>query len=114
MIFVLLSVYEKDYFTAHTNIACVRLRTKSGFAYNGGVAVYTEILTDLWLLAGGEVAATIQDSFDTGLPLSADTVSLGSIRVVDVEDVLPKELFHQKPNERWDKSYEMLAEILGN
>jgi iron complex transport system substrate-binding protein len=54
---------------------------------NGSVAVYTESLTDLWLLAGGEVAATTQDSFDLGLPLSADTMNLGSIRAVDVEQI---------------------------
>ena len=26
--------------------------------------------------------------------------------------VLPKELFHYKPNERWDESYEYLAKLL--
>ena len=27
--------------------------------------------------------------------------------------VLPKELFHKKPNERWGESYEQIADILG-
>ncbi len=50
------------------------------------VATLLGSFTDIWMLAGGSVTATVQDSWESfDLPLAEDTVSLGSLTAPDAE-----------------------------
>lgn len=44
---------------------------------------------DMWVLAGGEVCATSQETFDEGVVrLAEDTVNVGSLKTPDLETIL--------------------------
>lgn len=44
---------------------------------------------DMWVLAGGEVCATSQETFDEGVvSLAGDTVNVGSLKTPDLETIL--------------------------
>ncbi len=56
------------------------------------VAALLGSFTDTWLLAGGEVCAAANDSWESlGLPLGEDVVNLGSILEPDVEKLIDAE-----------------------
>ena len=63
----------------------------------------------LVLTMGNEAAALAY--LKSGVESNPAFLSLGAVKTQNYH-VLPKDLFHYKPNERWDESYEYLAKLL--
>ncbi|MGI5884319.1 MAG: ABC transporter substrate-binding protein [Candidatus Spyradocola sp.] len=64
-------------------------RTISLAARPTRVAAVQSSFADLWQLAGGEVYATSQETFDEGIvELSQDVINLGSVKTPDLETIL--------------------------
>ena len=64
-------------------------RTVSLAARPTRVAAVQSSFADLWQLAGGEVYATSQETFDEGIvELSQDVINLGSVKTPDLETIL--------------------------
>ena len=72
--------------------------------------IVTEDPDYIFVLTMGDESAAMSylDSYIESNPAFA---SLSAVKNGNLE-ILPKELFHYKPNNKWDKSYEYLAKII--
>jgi len=72
--------------------------------------IVTEDPDYIFVLTMGDESAAMSylDSYIESNPAFA---SLSAVKNGNLE-ILPKELFHYKPNNKWDKSYEYLAQII--
>lgn len=71
------------------------------------VATDPDVILVLTMGSEKSAIAYLEDNLESNSAFA----SLGAVRDGNYH-ILPKELFHYKPNERWDESYEYLARLL--